>query len=526
MPASIVLAGLTFATADGRRLFTDISLTFGPERTGLVGRNGVGKSTLLRLITGELAPASGAVACSGRLAALRQVVSPAPEDTIARLFDAEHRLAVLDRANSGQADADDIAEADWTLPARMEAALARFGIDAAPETRLAELSGGQRTRAALAALVADNPDFILLDEPTNNLDRAGREAVCDLLAGWRGGALVVSHDRELLEAMDAIVDLTSFGATRYGGGWSRYSDLRARELARAESELAAADREVRAAADRAQVASERKARKDKAGRRTAKRGDQPRILLGVRKDRAEDSSGENARLADRQRREAEDAARAARARVEVLQPVSLELPSTNLPPHREVLTFRDVAAGYADAAPVIQHLSFAMAGPERVALAGQNGSGKTTLISLISGALTPRSGDAKVHVPFSVLDQRAAILERDASVLENFRRLNPAADDNAARAALARMMFRADAALQPVCELSGGQMLRAALACIIGGPQPPQLLVLDEPTNHLDLESIAAMEIGLRAYDGALLIVSHDRAFLEAVGVTRTLTLP
>jgi ATPase subunit of ABC transporter with duplicated ATPase domains len=124
-----------------------------------------------------------------------------------------------------------------------------------------------------------------------------------------------------------------------------------------------------------------------------------------------------------------------------------------------------------------------------------------------------------------MLDQRVSLLDPALSIRDNFRRINPGADENACRAALARFMFRADAALQVAGSLSGGQLLRAGLACVLGGGTPPPLLILDEPTNHLDIDSIEAVEAGLRAYDGALLVVSHDEPFLEAVGITRRLAL-
>ena len=125
----------------------------------------------------------------------------------------------------------------------------------------------------------------------------------------------------------------------------------------------------------------------------------------------------------------------------------------------------------------------------------------------------------------ALLDQQVALLDPARTIRENYLRLNPGDTENACRAALARFMFRADAALQPVGTLSGGEMLRAGLAATIGSSRPPELLILDEPTNHLDIHAIAAVEAGLRAYDGALLVVSHDRAFLEAIGVTREIAL-
>jgi ATPase subunit of ABC transporter with duplicated ATPase domains len=525
MPASIALSNLAWSTPDGKALFTDLTLTFGPERCGLVGRNGVGKTTLLRLIAGELAPQAGRLVVEGRIALLRQTVQVAPHETLADLFGVREGLAVLARAEAGQASEHDLAHADWTLEARMAEALARLGLDAPPATPLAALSGGQRTRAGLAALVFAEPDLLILDEPTNNLDREGRAAVAELLAGWRAGALVVSHDRELLEAMDAIVELTPLGAARYGGGWSAWRARKALELAAAEGELADAEKRLAELARTAQASAERKARKDGAGRRKAARGDAPKILLGMMKERSEVTGADQARLAERRRGQAQAAAAAARERIEILQPMSAALPPTGLAAGREVLKIDRVTAGYRPGQPVLQDFSLAITGPERIALTGPNGAGKTTLLALIAGDLEPEGGTVRRLVPFAMLDQRVSLLDPACSVRDNFRRLNPATDENGCRAALARFRFRADAALQVAGALSGGQLLRAGLACVLSAAAPPPLLILDEPTNHLDLDSLEAVEAGLRAYDGALLVVSHDEAFLQAVGIERRVAL-
>jgi ATPase subunit of ABC transporter with duplicated ATPase domains len=350
-------------------------------------------------------------------------------------------------------------------------------------------------------------------------------AVIDLLAGWRAGAIVVSHDRELLDTMDAIVELTSLGGTRYGGNWSQYRERKALELSAAEHDLADAERRVAELALRAQARVERKARKDSAGKKKAARGDMPRIMIGGLKQRAEMTSGENARLAERRRTQALEDATSAREKIEIPQPLSVKLPATGLPASKIVLRMEGVSAGYAPGMPVISDLSFTIVGPERIAVTGPNGSGKTTLLSLITGALRPWDGTVAVPLPFALLDQRVSLLDPSLSIRDNFRILNPEADENACRAALARFMFRADAALQVVSSLSGGQLLRAGLACVLGGTAPPPLLILDEPTNHLDIDSIEAVEAGLSAYDGALLVVSHDETFLEAIAISRRLVL-
>lgn len=525
MHASISLSGLSWNTPDGTPLFSDLDLSFGPERTGIVGLNGTGKSTLLRLIAGQVTPAAGRVAVTGSLAMMRQDALEHPDETIAQFLGAGPALDLIDRAERGEATAEELGEADWTLPARIEAALGRLALSVDPKGRLATLSGGQRSRAALAALVLAEPDFLLLDEPTNNLDRAGRRAVMELLRGWGGGALVASHDRELLEEMDAIVELSSLGASVHGGNYSAYRALKDSELAAAAQDLAHAEKTRDEAARRAQQAAERKARKDGAGKRSRARGDQPKIVLDAAKARAEASGGAGARLREARRDAAEAALSAAREKLEVLDPLRMSIAPTGLPSGKTVLTVEHLTGGHEPDTPVIEDLSLSVTGPERIAIAGPNGSGKTTLLKLITGQLEPVSGLAQVSVTWALLDQHVGLLAPDRSLRENFVGLNPGATRQAAHAALARFGFRAGDALRRVSDLSGGERLRGGLACVLGGTPPPQLLILDEPTNHLDLDGVEALESALATYDGAVAVVSHDQAFLASLAPDRVIPL-
>jgi ATPase subunit of ABC transporter with duplicated ATPase domains len=214
-----------------------------------------------------------------------------------------------------------------------------------------------------------------------------------------------------------------------------------------------------------------------------------------------------------------------KGRREVFQPLSVVLPPSGLPASRTVLRIDAASAGYEPDRSVIRDLSLTITGPERVAVTGPNGSGKTTVLALATGQLQPWAGTVRVMTDFAMLDQRVSLLDPSASIRDNFRRINPRAVENACRAALARFMFRTDAALHIVSSFSAGQLLRAGLACALGGVTPPSFLMLDEPTNHLDIDSIETVEAGLRAYDGALLVVSHDETFLEAIGISRRLEL-
>lgn len=525
MPASISLTGLSWSTPDGAPLLCDLDLTFGLERTGVVGRNGAGKSTLLRLIAGRLAPSSGRVTVTGTIAMMRQEALERAGETVADLLGVRHALLLIERAERGLATVHEQAEADWTLPARVEAALSRCGLAVDPSTPLAALSGGQRTRAALAALILAQPDFLLLDEPTNNLDRAGRDAVIGLLRDWRAGAVIVSHDRELLEEMDAVVELSARGAARYGGAYSVFRERKARERAAASQELAHAEKAREAAASRAQRAAERKARKDAAGRKSRAKGGQARVVLDFAKNRAEASGGAGARLREARRDAAEEALTAARAKLEVLTPLDMEIAPTGLAGGKTVLSLEHVTGGYDREQPVIEDLSATVTGPERIILAGPNGGGKTTLFNLIAGALKPMRGRVQVGVRWALLDQHVGLLDPEQTLREGFLRLHPGADPQTAHTALARFGFRAADALRRAGELSGGERVRAGLACVLGGAPPPQLLLLDEPTNHLDLDGLEALEAALAAYDGAVVAASHDQGFIDALKPSRVLAL-
>jgi len=527
MSSLITLDALSHTSPDGRVLFENLTLAFGREKTGLVGRNGVGKTTLLQLILGELSPVAGAVTVGGRIAVLAQQVKPPPGARLSDLLGVASSLARLARIEAGEGSDHDLEAADWGLPQRIDEALAEMDLAGVALDRPAEtLSGGQATRAALAALLIAEPDFTLMDEPTNNLDADGRAAVASMLERWRGGALVVSHDRTLLRRMDRIVELTGLGAVVYGGAYDLYAQRKAEAEAAALRDLDHAQQALGRTERGIQLARERKARADAAGRRSRARNDMPKLMLNARAERAENTGERLSRLAERQRAEAEQDLADAAARIERVRRLAFDLPPSGLPDGKLALAFEGVAFVWPDGTQVLNDVSLRLVGPERVAVTGPNGAGKTTLIRLATGDLESTAGRVRRGVPAALLDQRASLLRDDETLLANFRRLNPAADDNAAHAALARFVFRNVTALKPAGSLSGGERLRAALACALMAARPPQLIILDEPTNHLDLDSIAAVEAALSAYDGALLVISHVRDFLAAIGVQRALSLP
>ena len=398
MPAFLVLDSISLATPDGRPLFDGLTLALGRERTGLVGRNGCGKSTLLRLIAGEIEPAGGSLQRIGSIGMLAQLADE--RLTVGEALGVAGDLARLRRLERGEGSLDDAAEADWTLEARLQAALVEAGLPSLPLDRpIVSLSGGERTRLALARLLIEAPDLLLLDEPTNNLDADGRQAVAQLLERWQGGVLVASHDRALLERVDRIVELTPIGISIFGGAWSAFAEAREAARARAAADLDRASDALRNTERALQKAREKKARRDKAGRAWRAKGIEDKMFMDREKERAENSAARESQLADRLIGERTEALETASAQVEILTPLAIDLPRTHLPGGRELIAFKDVVMAFGER-HLFGPLSFEVRGPERIAIRGANGSGKTTLFRLLTGELKPASGDVgRLHRP-------------------------------------------------------------------------------------------------------------------------------
>jgi ATPase subunit of ABC transporter with duplicated ATPase domains len=521
---------VSWRTPAGDTVLDRVSLALHREKTGLVGANGSGKTTLLRILTDDLAPAAGSVRRAGRVAVLPQDFRPVLGQTVGEALGVREKLDALGRLTAGHGSDADLAvlEDDWAVEERVAAELSRLGLSRIGLDRpLASLSGGETTRVVLASLFLGRPDLLLLDEPTNNLDRDSRQALRAALADWPGGLVVVSHDRALLRLMNRMVELTPKGPKSYGGNYDLYVAQRDAEAQAAREQLAAAAKELRRVRRDAQAARERQDRRNRRGEREREKGDMPRAMLNAMRESAARTTARLATTHDDRVAGAQGALAEARERVEQSRELAVSLPPVDLPAGKLVVEMEDVCFRYPGGSrPLLDRFTLRMTGPERVALAGPNGSGKTTLLRLIAGELTPDAGTVRRGVTrWRCLDQRADLLVGGLSVLENFRRRAPAQPEAACRMVLARFLFRGDTVHKPAAALSGGERLRAALACVLGAAEPPQLLLLDEPTNHLDLPSLANLEQALGRYTGALLVISHDRDFLDAVGVDRVIEL-
>jgi ATPase subunit of ABC transporter with duplicated ATPase domains len=520
----ISCSALSFAWPDGTTAFDDFRLAVGPGRTGLVGVNGSGKSTLLKLIAGELTPSAGTVRVSGSVGYLPQDLVLDTALRVDEVLGIAATRAALHAIESGDPDERHFTAVgdDWDVEERALAVLdqlglARIGLD----RTIGEVSGGEGVLLRLAALLLARPDVLLLDEPTNNLDLHARRRLHAAVASWSGVLLLVSHDRELLQLVDQIADLRDGEVSWYGGNHADYEAALAVEQEAAERMVRVAEADVRRQKRELSDAQAVLAKRKRFGQKMQDQKRVPKIISHGLKRTAQESAGKYRALHQERLAEAKDRLGEAVEAVRDDDEIRVELPYTTVHPGRGVLLLKDLALRHG---PCLQG-ELDLRGPERIALVGRNGAGKTTLLRTIAGELAPVAGEAAVRVPVRFLPQRLDLLDDGASVVENVARFAPGATPNRIRARLARFLFRGAAAERPVGTLSGGERFRATLAALLLAEPAPQLLLLDEPTNNLDLASVRSLTAALEAYEGALVVASHDVPFLESIGVTRRLLL-
>ncbi|MFJ4999963.1 ABC-F family ATP-binding cassette domain-containing protein [Microbacterium sp. NPDC088619] len=545
--SSVTLDRLTFTWPDGTTALDAVSGSFGSGRTGLVGRNGAGKSTLLRLMAGELTPTSGFVTATGEVAYLPQQLTLDVDRRVADLLGVAVPLDAVRAIGAGDVDQAhfDAVGDDWDIEARAEMSLGEAGL--APEfldRTVGELSGGEAVLVAIAGIRLRRAPITLLDEPTNNLDRDARAKLAAMVGAWKDTLIVVSHDLSLLELMDDTAELYAQTLSVFGGPYSEW-----RAWLDAEQE----------AARQAEVTAKQEFRKEKRQRieaevklahraRTAKKAEiekrVPKIVAHGRKMAAEVSAGrlrtEVGAKEDAARTALDEAGRRLRSEASM----KIELPDPQVSRSRRIAMIGDGESSW-----IIQ-------GPDRVALIGRNGAGKTTLLerlvadaaggslhnsgdSASGGAERPtaravgedlRSHGAQLAATaltdrIGYLPQRVDGLDEKRSVYENIADAAPQVPEKELRNRLARFLIRGATAERPVAALSGGERFRVALAKLLLSDPAPHLVVLDEPTNNLDIDTVDQLVEALRAYRGAVLIVSHDDAFLARLDLDLTLEI-
>ena len=526
----LIVNNLSFRIENTAVAFSDVCLSFASLKYGIVGDNGVGKSTLLKLLSGELAPDSGSVACNGPLLSIPQTHAAIAENaTIGDVLCVSEIIAAIHRVNSGDfSDQDfEIISDRWDIESRIVTAMKHFNLsEINMNTLFSSLSGGQKTKILLAKILIFQADFVLLDEPTNNLDKSSREILYRFIDEYRNGIIIVSHDRTLLNKMNRIIEVTTKGIQVYGGNYDFYRHQRDIELAALEREFDQAKRTISHVKNSIQ---KNKEKHDQSASRGKKSGPEKldKFTMGFKKDKSDQSKSRASTKEEKLIAEHLKIVSEIREKVEIKNQITASLDATKVPNGKIVLEIENLFFKYESQPDFLIHdFNLVLTGSERIAISGKNGAGKSTLIKLIRTNLVPISGKIRLGVDkVAYLDQELSFLDRNLTLVDNFLKLNFDSKSFDAYSSLAEFQFRNKDAEKRVGELSGGERIRAALAICLMSQHPPQLIILDEPTNHLDTRSIEAIENILVQYQGAILAVSHDENFLKNIHIERQVGL-
>ncbi|MGF7149700.1 ATP-binding cassette subfamily F protein 3 [Sphingomonas zeicaulis] len=479
----------------GRTILDSATAALPPRsRVGLIGRNGAGKSTLMKVIARQSEPDGGSCdmpkgARIGYIAQEAPSGDATPFETV--LAADTERAALLEEAEHSH-DPDRLGELHerlnaidaHTAPARAARILVGLGFDEEMQQRpLDSYSGGWKMRVALASLLFSAPDLLLLDEPSNHLDLEATLWLENFLKSYRATMVIVSHERDLLNnVVDHILHLEQGKVTLYPGGYDAFETQRAERLAQLESAR------EKQAAERAKLQDY--IARNSARASTAKQAQSRVKALAKMKPIAA---------------VAEDPS------------LSFDFPSPQQALRPPLITLDMAAVGYTAGKPILKRLNLRLDPEERIALLGRNGNGKTTLARLLAAQLAPMEGEmnasGKMRVGYFTQYQVEELDGADTP-LEHMTRQMKGASPAAVRAQLGRFGFSGPKATTEVRKLSGGERARLALALITR--EAPHMLILDEPTNHLDVDAREALVQALNAYEGAVVVVSHDRHMIEA----------
>lgn len=527
----VILKNISYKVPNGTKILDNLSFTFSNELTGMIGKNGTGKSTLAKIISKQIIFDSGLLETSGKVKYLPQFLIDNNDLTVADIFEIKEKYEALNRLTQGKGNDNDllIIDDDWELENNVAKVKDEMNISNIELYRkYGSLSGGEKVRCMLASLLLGNPNFIILDEPTNHLDGEGRKIVYNFVSNWKNGMIVISHDRSLLRLMNSIVELNSAGLKLYGGNYNFYIEQRKIEDAAIQNEMKNINSELRKAEKHKIEVLQRQQKRNVSGERKALKSNLPKIMANQLKGAGEKTLKKLKDIHTDKINDIEEKYSQTKSKQRSNYNIKFDLEQCKNHKQANLIMAEEINFSYEENKKMWnENLSFALYGGERVVLKGKNGSGKTTLLKMIRNELKPATGQLEVRRNnIGCLDQDVSILNNELTLLENIKEASEGKfPEHELRIRLGRFLFYKDDVFKKINVLSGGERMRAGLACLLCSHNIPDLIILDEPTNNLDLESIQELTNGLNQYNGAIIVVSHDKDFLDEIGVIKQIDI-
>lgn len=529
---SISIQQVTYIHADKEILFKDLNLSVNKgQKIALVGDNGSGKSTLLELITGRLSPSSGIIIRPDRLYYVPQHFGQYDNQSISQALQTDKKIKALHAILSGDTNIENfnILDDDWSIEERIHAALASWGIaDKQLSQPMSDLSGGEKTRVFLAAMEIHTPSVILMDEPTNHLDTMGREQLYNFIKRTTATLMIVSHDRTLLNLLNTTCELTRNCINTYGGNYEFYKEQKRIRQNALLQELEEKEKQLRLAKRIAREVAERKEKQNIHSEKTSAQKGISRMAINTLRDKAEKST---TRLSGIHAEKTEKIAHEMKQIKSSLPNPSVlrtDFNASGLHNGKTLATATNINFAYTPGQKIWQaSLSFQLKSGDRICIEGANGSGKTTLIKLICGELAPTEGDLlRADFKYVYLNQEYSIIQNERNVFEQAEAFNTRnLPEHEIKIILNRYLFPSTVWDKSCEKLSGGEKMRLAFCCLMIGNNTPDLFVLDEPTNNLDIQSIEIITSTIRNYTGTVLVVSHDKYFINEINVEKSIHL-
>jgi ATPase subunit of ABC transporter with duplicated ATPase domains len=527
----LYIQNITYTHANKDLLFDNISLTINRhDKIALIGNNGTGKSTLLEIMSGKLQPSKGLVKVDTSTYYVPQIFGQYNHLTIAQALQIEDKLNALNEILKGNLTEANhtILNDDWTIEVRCFEALKHWKLEDIDLTQqLGTLSGGQKIKVFLAGMIIHQPEIILLDEPSNHLDTAGRQLLYDFIQSSSSTLLVVSHDRKLLNLLNIVFELSKRGITVYGGNYDFYTEQKFIESNALYLDVRSKEKALRKAKEVERESVERQHKLDARGKKKQEKAGLPKIILNTLRNKAENSTSHMKGVHAEKVETISKALNDLRKELPDADKMKFGFDNSELHRGKILVTAKNINYGYDQRLFWKESLNFQITSGERIALKGLNGSGKTSLIKIILGEITPKKGT--VHRA----DNKAVYIEQDYSLINNQLKIyeqaqkfnTSALKEHEIKIRLNRFLFTKEFWDKTCNTLSGGEKMRLMLCCLTIQNQAPDIIILDEPTNNLDIHSLNILNVAINEYQGTLIVVSHDQYFLEEINIERTIEL-